>query len=338
MTSPMRALVYSAVKKVELHDIPRPVAGAGEVLIAVEMAGICGSDISGFLGHSPRRQPPLVLGHELVGRREDGRKVVVNPLLSCGTCAKCLAGRQNLCERWSLLGMDRVQGAYAEFVTVPERQLTLLPEHIPSQRAVLAEPLANIVHLFRISGTAPLSTLAIVGAGTMGTLSLLLGKTLGFRDILVVDVSDDRLAVAAKLGASRTENVRTSDSAIQTRKTFSGGFDMVIDASGTTAARQLALEICASGGKTVLLGMAEAKSEIDFTASIRKERCVLMSFAYTPRDFQHALDLLVSRQVDLTSWTAFLPLASGQEAFERMAFSPGSTLKMLLDVAEANGR
>src|SRR3954447_9843940 len=102
MTSPMRALVYSAVKKVELQDIPRPVAGAGEVLIAVEMAGICGSDISGFLGHSPRRQPPLVLGHELVGRCEDGRRVVVNPLVSCGSCAQCLAGRQNLCVRWSL--------------------------------------------------------------------------------------------------------------------------------------------------------------------------------------------------------------------------------------------
>jgi 2-desacetyl-2-hydroxyethyl bacteriochlorophyllide A dehydrogenase len=332
MTSPMRALVYSAVKKVELQDIPRPVAAAGEVLIAVEMAGICGSDISGFLGHSPRRQPPLVLGHELVGRSEDGRKVVVNPLVSCGSCAQCLAGRQNLCVRWSLLGMDRVQGAYAEFVAVPERQLTLLPEHIPSQQAVLAEPLANIVHLFRIAGTTPLSTLAIIGAGTMGTLSLLLGKTLGFRDILMMDVSDERLAVASKLGASGTENVRAPDSVTRIRNIFSGGFDMVIDASGTSAARQMALEVCISGGKVVLLGMAEAKSEIDFVTSIRKEHCVLMSFAYTSRDFQHALDLLISRQVDLTSWTASLPLASGQEAFERMSFAPGSTLKMLLDV------
>jgi len=328
----MRALVYSAVKKVELQDIPRPVAAAGEVLIAVEMAGICGSDISGFLGHSPRRQPPLVLGHELVGRTEDGGRVVVNPLVSCGSCAQCLAGRQNLCVRWSLLGMDRVQGAYAEFVAVPERQLTLLPEHIPSQQAVLAEPLANIVHLFRIAGTTPLSTLAIIGAGTMGTLSLLLGKTLGFRDILMVDVSDERLAVASKLGASSTENVRAPDSATRIRKLFSGCFDMVIDASGTSAARQMALEVCVRGGKVVLLGMAEAKSDIDFVTSIRKEHCVLMSFAYTPRDFQHALDLLISRQVDLSSWTASLPLASGQEAFERMSFAPGSTLKMLLAV------
>ena len=87
----------------------------------------------------------------------------------------------------------------------------------------------------------------------------------------------------------------------------------------------------------MLLGMAEAKSEIDFVTSIRKEHCVLMSFAYTPRDFQHALDLLISRQIDLTSWTASLPLASAQEAFERMSFSPGSTLKMLLEITELKG-
>jgi 2-desacetyl-2-hydroxyethyl bacteriochlorophyllide A dehydrogenase len=328
----MRALVYSATKKVEMQEISRPDPAAGEIVLAVELAGICGSDISGFLGHSARRVPPLVLGHELVGHTQDGRRAVVNPLISCGSCSQCLAGRQNLCATWVLLGMDKKPGACAEFVAVPERQVLFLPEEIPSQRAVLVEPLANIVHLYRLLAATPLSRLAIIGAGTMGTLALLLGKLLGFQNILVVDVNDERLNVASQLGASLTESVHSPDDAARVKKTLGNSFDVVIDASGTGAARQMALDVCVGGGQVVLLGMAEAESKIDFVTSIRKEHRITMSFAYTPRDFQRALDLLVEGQIDLAPWTSCLPLESGQAAFEQMSFNPGATLKMLLEV------
>src|SRR5579863_6939523 len=112
----MRALVYTAPGQVAMEERPRPSAAPGESEIAVLAAGICGSDISGFLGHSRRRIPPLVLGHELVGRRAGGQRVVVNPLISCGRCTACLGGAQNLCSNWRLLGMDRTPGCYAEFV------------------------------------------------------------------------------------------------------------------------------------------------------------------------------------------------------------------------------
>lgn len=94
----MKALVYTAPGKVELEQRPRPEPQTGEEEIAIEVAGVCGSDISGFLGHSTLRRPPLVLGHELVGRRRDGRRVVANPLVSCGHCDACISGAQNLCE------------------------------------------------------------------------------------------------------------------------------------------------------------------------------------------------------------------------------------------------
>ncbi len=328
----MRALVYSAQKKVEVQELPCPVPSPGEVLVSVETAGICGSDISGFLGHSNRRQPPLVLGHELVGRLEDGRRVVVNPLISCYVCPRCLEGRQNLCVRWALLGMDRVQGAYAEFVAVPERQLFVVPEEMPTARAVIVEPLANIVHVYRLAGTAGLATLAIIGAGTMGTLALLLGKILGFRSILMADVNDERLALVSQLGARWTENVSTSSGIDRARQAAAGGFDLVIDASGTGAARRLALDICSPGGQAIFLGMAEQRSEIDFVTSIRKEHRVSTSFAYTPRDFEQSLEVLTNGDLDLSPWTASLPLERGQEAFERMSVTPGSTLKMLLQI------
>src|ERR1700737_4142135 len=101
----MRALVYTAPGRVELREQSRAQPREGETAIAVEVAGVCGSDLSGFLGHSALRKPPLVLGHELVGRRGDGRRVVANPLVSCGHCEACLSGAQNLCESWKLLGL-----------------------------------------------------------------------------------------------------------------------------------------------------------------------------------------------------------------------------------------
>src|SRR5690348_7202310 len=141
----MRSLVYVAKESVEMQERPRPTLAAGEKELQVELSGICGSDMSGFLGHSPRRKPPLTLGHEVVGRLNDGRRVVANPLISCGKCARCRAGAQNLCDSWRLLGFDGTEGSFAEFVAVPESQLYEIPASLPSERAVLAEPLANAV-------------------------------------------------------------------------------------------------------------------------------------------------------------------------------------------------
>src|ERR1700756_4354491 len=164
----MRALVYTAPQQVRIEERPQAVPATGEVEIAVAAAGICGSDISGFLGHSRRRIPPLVLGHELVGRLRDGQRVVANPLISCGRCTECLSGAQNLCSSWRLLGMDRTSGCYAEFVSIPESQVYAIPDELTDARAVIAEPLANIVHLFRIAAPLSFFRMGIVGGGTMG--------------------------------------------------------------------------------------------------------------------------------------------------------------------------
>jgi len=329
----MRALVYIAPEKVELDDRPRPEPASGEIEIAIEIAGVCGSDISGFLGHSARRKPPLVLGHELVGRLADGRRVVANPLMSCGRCPACLAGSQNLCSSWRLLGMDQVPGTFAEFVTVPVAQVIEIPESLASGPAILTEPLANIVHLFRIVAPAPFFRLAIVGAGTMGALALLGARRIAARDVLVVDVNHQRLAVMRQLGAAAAINTASAEGVAQAKKAAGSGFDVVIDASGSAPARQMAFDLCRPGGQVALLGMGAQKSEVDFVTSIRKEHRVVMSFAYTPADFRRALDLLIAGEVDLTPWTVQMPLEQGQQALETISRSPGATLKMVLGVA-----
>jgi 2-desacetyl-2-hydroxyethyl bacteriochlorophyllide A dehydrogenase len=330
----MRALVYTAPHEVTLEDRPRLRPAAGDCEIEVAAAGICGSDISGFLGHSKRRIPPLVLGHELVGRRvADGKRVVANPLISCGRCMACLSGTQNLCVSWRLLGMDQTAGCYQEFVSVPETQVYEIPDGLSDAQAVVAEPLANIVHLFRLAAPLPFFRMGIVGGGTMGSLALLTAKRLGVREVLVQDVSELRLATARKMGATLAANASTDAGRAEAKRYAGRGLDLVLDASGAGPARQGAFDLCRPGGLVVLLGMGQERSEIDFVTSIRKEHRVAMSFAYTPADFERALKLLVDGEINLRPWTDELPLAEGQRAFDRMAKEPGETLKMLLRVS-----
>ncbi len=328
----MRALVYTAPHTVTMEERPRPQAGSGECEIEIAAAGICGSDISGFLGHSRRRIPPLVLGHELVGRKLDGTRVVANPLISCGRCAACMSGAQNLCSSWRLLGMDQTAGCYQEFVTVPESQIFPIPDRLSDAQAVVAEPLANIVHLFRISAPLPFFRMGIVGGGTMGSLALLTAKRLGVREVLVQDVSDVRLWTARGMGATLAVNASSEEGRREAKRFVGNGLDLVLDASGSSAARQSAFDLCRPGGMVVLLGMGSERSEIDFVTSIRKEHRVTMSFAYTPGDFARALQLLIDGEIDISPWTVELPLEQGQQAFDKMANAPGDTLKMLLRV------
>ena len=131
----MRALVYTAPKQVMMEDRARPEVQDNEVEIAVAAAGICGSDVSGFLGHSRRRIPPLVLGHELVGRTPEGKRVVANPLIHCGNCSACKSGAQNLCASWRLLGLDRTAGCYAEYVSLPRSHVYEIPDSLSDARA-----------------------------------------------------------------------------------------------------------------------------------------------------------------------------------------------------------
>ena len=332
----MRALIYMAPEKVELMEHPRPTLAPGEEEVRVEIAGVCGSDISGFLGHSSIRKPPLIMGHEFVGQIADGRRVVANPLISCGHCVACLSGAQNLCDSWRLLGAGQTQGTFAESVAVPSDHIYALPETMPSTLAIFTEPLANIVHMFRLISPGPLFRLAIVGAGTMGALTVALSRLLGARDTLVVDVNDQRLQTMKTIGAHAGVNTGSQAGIAEAHRLAGHGFDVVIDASGSAPARQMAFDLCRPGGQVALLGMAAQRSELNFVASIRKEHRVIMSFAYTPVDFRRALELLIAGEVDLTRWMESTPLEKGQQAFEKMTRAPGPTLKMVLQVSPPN--
>jgi 2-desacetyl-2-hydroxyethyl bacteriochlorophyllide A dehydrogenase len=341
----MKALVLTGPQRVEMKDLPQPEPGPGEVLLRVAAAGICGSDVHGFLGHSPRRKPGLVLGHEAVATVADahptvadresllGRRVYVNPLISCGSCPACLSGRQNTCRSWRLLGMDRVHGAYADYVCVPAAQVLPVSDHVDACDAVLAEPLANLVHCFRVAVAEHPHAMAVFGAGTMGALMLMVARLRGVQRLFAVDRNAERLAVARELGAELTLNPDEGDVSARLRDATAGdGVDCCLDAVGAAATRQAAVASCRRGGRIMLLGLAENESSLPFVDMIRNEQSIATSFAYTPRDFLDSVRLIESGRVSLRRWSECRPLEEGQAAFMKMTHDPGATLKLVLNV------
>ena len=146
----MKALVYTQPSEVIYREESEPVPGTGDAMVRVGAVGICGSDIHAFLGHDERRTAPLILGHEasgtVVGGSMDGERVVINPLVTCGECEDCLSGRSNICAKREIISMAPRQGAFAEFVSIPERNLVVLPAKMDLSHAALAEPIATAWH------------------------------------------------------------------------------------------------------------------------------------------------------------------------------------------------
>jgi threonine dehydrogenase-like Zn-dependent dehydrogenase len=336
----MKALVYVAPERVEVQSVPEPALGEGEVLLQVAVAGICGSDIHGFMGHSARRQPGLVMGHETVATVRDvhptvegwrpAQRVCFNPLVNCGRCGACRAQRENLCADWRIFGMDRLHGTFAERVSVPAGQVHALPESLPEAEAIFVEPVAVMIHAFRIAFDAVADTLAIVGAGTVGTLALVLARLYGVGRVCVVDTNEERLAVARKLGADLAINNARED-AVRAVRSWSGGDgpEQVIEAVGIQATRRAAVAMAARGSRLLFLGLGENDSSLPWVEMVRNEQAVFTSFAYAKRDFAAAVGLVAARRFDLKPWTETRPLEDGQAAFAKMARAPGATLKMM---------
>ncbi len=335
----MRALVYTAVRTLELQDWPEPSAGPGEVKVRVGATGICGSDIHGFLGHSTRRLPGLILGHETLGEVVAGesallgKRVSVNPLISCGNCHACRAGRHNCCVAWRLLGLDHTHGGFAEYVVVPTRNVHELSENVPDEAAVMVEPLANAFHLLSMipPSAGLLPPVVILGAGTLGLCILAVAQARGLQVLAISEPNADRAAVARKLGAKMVLDPAKDDLADAVLSMTGGsGVPVALDAVGRAATRTTAVRIVERGGTALLLGLDEGPTSFDFFDIVRREVRLQTSFAYTESDFAQALAFVQSGLADFGPWTEVMPLAKGQEAFNLLTQSRGDRIKIAL--------
>lgn len=333
----MKALVYTAPGYLEWTDWPEPEPSPGDALVRVEATGICGSDIAGFLGKSSRRTPPLILGHEVVGTvlrtpagaaTGPGRRVVANPLMTCGRCAACVAGRDNLCTDWKLLGMDRVQGAFAAMVAVQERNLYPVPPDMPTELALLVEPLANTVHLIRRLEDIQPKTVLLMGAGAQGTLCLMLLRATTDMKVAVVEVNSERRRLAQELGAHLVVDPAEGDAAAGVLRWRPSGVDVAIEAVGASDTRATCIRCVCKGGYVLLLGLHEQCSETDYAAVVRNEITLAGSFAYTRDDFERSLRLLTEKRIDPSPLVELRPMGEGLAAFEELIRTPGRTVKI----------
>lgn len=332
----MKSLVYTAPNEVQLQDRPEPVLADGEVLLQIEAAGICGSDMHAFHGHDPRRKPGLVLGHEFAATVLQsasppwsvGQRVTGNPLITCGHCDYCLQGRDNLCADRTMVGMSR-PGAFAERMSIPGRCLIPLPESLPLIAGALTEPAATALHAINLSMRSlirplPECRVLVIGGGAIGMLSALLLKHYGVAELRVAEVNPLRRASLEQHAACGTFDPRQ-----QTPP--ENGFEFVIDAVGSAITRSTALAAVAPGGVVMHIGLQDWASEIDMRKLTLAEITLLGTYTYSMADLRATVAALARGAFGDLSWVERRSLADGAAAFDDLHQGRTASAKLVLE-------
>ncbi|MDG1376368.1 MAG: alcohol dehydrogenase catalytic domain-containing protein [Yoonia sp.] len=325
----MKALVYDAVETLVFRDMPDPVAGVGQSLIRIEASGICGSDMHAFLGHDERRPSPLILGHEAAGRivggPRDGERVTLNPLVTCGTCRACLAGRDNLCPTRLIISMPPREGAFAELVVMRDENLVTVPDDVPLRKAALAEPLACGWHAVRLGADAlslPLAEAAchVIGGGAIGVGAALALRAFGATQITVAEPNATRRATL--------DGIDGFDAVAPGVVTQA---DLVIDGVGYAATRADATAITNPGGVVMHIGLGEGTGGLDVRRMTLQEISFIGTYTYTAQDFRDTAAAIFDGRLGALDWTEQRPLADGQQAFADIRAGRVAAPKIILE-------
>jgi threonine dehydrogenase-like Zn-dependent dehydrogenase len=328
----MKALVYTDTLELQYRDEPEPVLVAGESLIEIEAVGICGSDMHAYHGHDARRVPPLILGHEAVGVIRSGQKkgtrVVLNPLITCGKCNHCLGGRSNLCAQRELIGMRRA-GAFADYISIPERNLLDIPQDMDPVIASLAEPAATSLHAIYLAEKIlyrPLSEcrVLVIGGGSIGVFAALMLKNKGCQNIYLGDTNLLRRETAKKLNCATIYNPISGD------QPEAASFDLVIDAVGSGRTRASSSELVAAGGIISHVGLQDNEAGLDTRRITLEEITFLGNYTYSVIDLRAAIELLYSGALGSLDWVETRSLAEGATAFHDIHAGKAASPKIVL--------
>ena len=343
----MKALLLTAPSKLELVDFPAPTPAADEVVVRVRACGICGSDIHGWDGSTGRRHPPLIMGHEAAGevlatgprvtRFRVGDRVTFDSTIYCGQCRFCRDGHVNLCENRRVVGVSPVEykqhGAFAEQVAVPERILYRLPDTLPFPQAAMVEPVSIAVHAVQRTKIAAGSTAVVIGSGMIGLLVIQALRWAGAKNVIAVDLADNRLELARRLGATHTINSGKADAAAEVLRLTDGlGADTAFEVVGFTPTLNLALATLKRGGACVLVGNLSPKTQ-DFPlqAVVTKEITITGSCA-SAGEYPLCLELIAKGTINVQPMIeAVVPLADGAGWFEKLSAKDGGKyMKVIL--------
>jgi len=335
----MKALVYSGWDVVEVKEVPRTEVKKGEALLRVEACGICGSELEAFRSHSPRRKPPLILGHEFCGTIEKlsedserlhvGQKVVANSVISCGKCYPCLRGDAHLCINREVFGMNR-PGALAEYVSVPINFIYPRPDIIDPISAALTEPLANGVHIIGLFPKIEKPSMVIIGAGPIGLMALQAAIVLKEANVMVADINETRLKVAKNLGAKQIINPKKKD-LLKEAVAFSGqdGVDFSIDAVGSGITKNQSINVLRPGGYSCWIGLRDNDIGLESYTITLPEKKVTGSYTGKRNDFELAIKLLFEKKIK-TDWVKVFSLGEADIAFKRMLKAEKDDIKAVV--------
>ena len=332
----MHALVYTDTQKLVYKEEKNPKTLPNESIIKVSASGICGSDMHAYHGKDNRRIPPLILGHEISGTiekgKEVGKKVVLNPLITCEKCNYCKNNNEHLCKNRIILGMNRPierQGGFAEYVSIPDKNIYDLPAQLSMKEAPLAEPTAVALHaveigMKKILVPAEKAKALVIGGGAIGLLSgLILSKVKKCEDIVIVESNEKRLKVCKNyLDANPVDP--------NSKCILEDHFDIIIDSVGLEATRLQAIRSIKPGGIIVHIGLGESKGSFDFRKTTLQEITLIGTYCYTNKDFKNALNILNNKEIGSLDWIEYRALKDGAAAFQNIHNGSCSSPKIIL--------
>lgn len=341
----MKVIQMQEAKKPAVVEMAKPEAKTGEALIKVRAVGICGTDITTYHGTNVNvKAYPIVIGHETVGTIAEipegnefglkvGDAVILDPYIYCGTCYPCSQGKTNCCESMQCLGVH-CEGSMSEYVAHPMKLLRKLPENLSLELAPMAEPLVIAMHSLHTSKVVAGEKVAIIGAGTIGLLAAMGAMAYGAEPI-VIDVIEERLALARECGVKYTINPKTENDVEKLMEITEGrGAEVVVEASGSNVGIRNTLDYAAYTGRVALTGWPKQETTLPTNIITKKELKVLGS-RNGAGEFEEALELIASGKVDagklITKTVAFEDLPS---YIEKIAQNPSDFLKVIGSLGE----
>lgn len=326
----MLSLRYYGIHDVRTEEIEIPDCGEDEVLIKVAYAGICGSDLHIYNQGMFIQNIPETMGHEFDGviiktgsnikNFSVGDKVTANPMVPCGKCSSCMKGSFNTCEALGFIG-EVAQGCFAEYIVMKEEKLIKVPSDADLKMVALSEPLAVAVNICQRAELKPSDRIALIGAGPIGLLTIALAKQVyGVLDITVVDLSEQRLELAKKLGARRAVHQLDKEER----------FDKIVEAAGAPATFSMAAEHVEANGSIYVVSIFEKDFVFDINALVAAQVTLVGCNVYTNEQLQEAASLICEKRVDIAPViSGTYTLEEGKTAFERLCSKDKSAAKLL---------
>lgn len=323
---------------ISLENLPIPEFSPYEVLVQVKAVGICGSDLRIYKKTTTERRKKYILGHELSGEVVEvgqqvrdikkGDRIATEICIGCAICRYCKKGLINLCRNIEEVGIT-VDGGMAEYVSVPSRNVHLLPEGLSYEEATFADPLACSIRGLELTRIEPESWVLILGPGPIGLFATQVAKRILRARVIMVGTNEDRLNLARSSGADSIFNIRTSDPTEEILEITDGGADCTFEAAGNPLALRQAIQFTRKNGVIIVMTV-HGEIQVDMEPVIRNELTLHGSICYNYKEFDQALDLIGKKKIDVSLlFGQSFPLQEAEEGFQTGLSKKGGKIILL---------